>query len=100
MRSSKLTVRLDRKTKEQAETVLKHLGLTAPEAVRMFLKQVVIHNGLPFSVRDTRFQDEMGSFYDYDSDENGWDDYQAYRRNDERSGSKDRFYAEVQNFDD
>ena len=45
-----LTVRIDSETKKNAEAVLKNIGLDYSKAVNIFLKQVVIHNGIPFDV--------------------------------------------------
>ena len=45
-----LTIRIDSATKKQAEAVLKNVGLDYSKAVNIFLKQVVIHNGIPFDI--------------------------------------------------
>ena len=42
-----LTVKVDDKLKDQAESVLEELGLDIPTAVRMYLKSIVRENGLP-----------------------------------------------------
>ncbi len=44
-------VRLDPALKEQAESVLSQLGLPMSNAIDLFLKQVVLQQGLPFQVR-------------------------------------------------
>ncbi|MFH7282465.1 type II toxin-antitoxin system RelB/DinJ family antitoxin [Weissella confusa] len=48
--------RVDSDLKEKAEKELNSLGLNMATAINMFLSQVVIHHGLPFSVtnRDDR----------------------------------------------
>ena len=38
-------------TKEQAEIILAELGISMPDAIGMFVKQVVIQNGMPFEIR-------------------------------------------------
>lgn len=43
-------VRVDHETKDQANQTLNKLGLTMAEAVRIFLRQVVMQKGLPFRV--------------------------------------------------
>lgn len=52
-----LHARIDPKLKRSAERVFADLGLTTTEAIRLFLKQVKLYKGLPFSVtmpnRDT-----------------------------------------------
>lgn len=42
--------RIDPKLKRSAERVFANLGLSTTEAIRLFLKQVEMHNGLPFQV--------------------------------------------------
>ena len=45
-----LTIRIDSETKKNAESVLKSVGLDYSKAVNIFLRQVVIHNGIPFDI--------------------------------------------------
>jgi DNA-damage-inducible protein J len=40
--------RIDPKLKESAERVFSKIGISTAEAIRLFLKQVELHNGLPF----------------------------------------------------
>ena len=42
--------RIDPKLKESAERVFSKIGISTTEAIRLFLKQVELHNGLPFPV--------------------------------------------------
>jgi DNA-damage-inducible protein J len=42
--------RIDPKLKESAERVFSKIGISTTEAIRIFLKQVELHNGLPFSL--------------------------------------------------
>ena len=49
-RTQMLHARVDPKLKRAAERVFSSLGLTTTEAIRLFLKQVELHKGLPFSV--------------------------------------------------
>ncbi len=44
-----LQVRMDAKTKAKAEKILKRLGMTPSEAVRIFMAQTVEEQGLPFT---------------------------------------------------
>lgn len=46
-----VNTRIEPKLKMQAENILHKVGLTSAEAVRLFYKQVCLHNGLPFDVR-------------------------------------------------
>ncbi len=43
-------VRLDKETKDEATQILDGLGLSLSAAFNMFLKQITLRNGLPFSV--------------------------------------------------
>jgi DNA-damage-inducible protein J len=49
-KSATITVRLDPKVKENAEEVLKTLGLTTSQAVNLFFTQVSLNKGIPFDV--------------------------------------------------
>jgi DNA-damage-inducible protein J len=42
--------RIDPKLKQSAERVFSKIGITTAQAIRLFLKQVELHKGLPFSV--------------------------------------------------
>lgn len=43
-------VRIDPKLKKSAERVFTGLGISTTEAIRLFLRQVELHRGLPFPV--------------------------------------------------
>jgi DNA-damage-inducible protein J len=49
-KSATITVRLDPQVKQNAETVLKTLGLTTSQAVTLFFTQVSLNKGIPFDV--------------------------------------------------
>jgi DNA-damage-inducible protein J len=53
-----MTIRIDPEIKSQADSVLQFLGLTTSEAVTIFLRQVVLNNGIPFPVKAPVFNDE------------------------------------------
>jgi len=42
--------RVDEKLKRESEDILRQLGLTQTEAIRMFFTQIVRRKGLPFQV--------------------------------------------------
>jgi len=42
--------RIDPKLKASAERVFSKIGISTAEAIRLFLKQVELHKGLPFPV--------------------------------------------------
>lgn len=46
-----LTYRIDSDLKTGAESIIYNLGMTPTVAIQMFYKQIMIHNGLPFSVK-------------------------------------------------
>ena len=48
-----IRARVDSELKEEAESVLNQLGLTASDAIRLLYKQVVLQKGLPFKVEIT-----------------------------------------------
>ena len=50
MKDSTVSVRIDSELKEQAEGILKELGISVSSAFTMFYKQVVLKNGIPFDV--------------------------------------------------
>ena len=49
-KSTNLYVRIEPELKENAEVILTQLGIPMSNAVGMFLKQVVLHRGMPFDV--------------------------------------------------
>ena len=51
--SSLIQVRVDSALKKDAEALFKDLGLDVPTAIRLFLKQSLIHNGIPFAITRT-----------------------------------------------
>jgi DNA-damage-inducible protein J len=42
--------RIDPKLKKSAERVFSKIGVSTTEAIRLFLKQVELHKGLPFPI--------------------------------------------------
>ncbi len=50
-RTANVFVRIEPEVKEQAELILDKLGIPMSNAVGMFLRQVVMHKGLPFDVK-------------------------------------------------
>jgi len=46
-----INTRIEPKLKTQAENILRKVGLSSAEAVRLFYKQVCLHKGLPFEVK-------------------------------------------------
>jgi DNA-damage-inducible protein J len=50
-RSTYINARVEPKLKAAANKTLKKVGITASDAITLFLHQVVLHQGLPFDVR-------------------------------------------------
>lgn len=44
-------IRIEESTKKQAVELLEGLGLNLSDAVNMFLRQVILQNGIPFEVK-------------------------------------------------
>jgi len=45
------SIKLDKEIKERAKEIFQELGMTMGDAVNIFLKQVLLHRGLPFEVK-------------------------------------------------
>lgn len=52
-------IRIEETTKKQAVELLEGLGLNLSDAVNMFLKQVILRNGIPFDVKYPEFKTEV-----------------------------------------
>lgn len=50
-RTSNIYVRVEPDIKTQAEEILEKLGIPMSNAVSIFLRQVIMQNGLPFEVK-------------------------------------------------
>jgi DNA-damage-inducible protein J len=48
--TSIIQVRVDETLKKDADLLFTDLGLDTPSAIRLFLKQALIKNGIPFSI--------------------------------------------------
>lgn len=46
-----VTARVEPQLKQDAEMILRQLGMSTTGAITIFLQQVVLHEGLPFEVR-------------------------------------------------
>ena len=51
MDATTIQVRLDKKTKNQAQKVFKVLDITMSEAIKLFLRQVALQKGIPFEIK-------------------------------------------------
>ncbi len=50
-RTSNIYVRVEPNVKQEAESILKELGIPMSNAVAMFLRQVILQRGMPFDVK-------------------------------------------------
>lgn len=50
-KSATLYVRIEPELKEQAESILAALGISASNAITMFYKQIVLQQGVPFEIK-------------------------------------------------
>ena len=50
-RTSNVFARVEPDIKEQAEQVLVQLGIPMSNAIGMFLRQIIMHRGIPFAMR-------------------------------------------------
>lgn len=48
-----ITIRVDDKTKQQAEELFNNLGLNLTSAINMFIRKAIAEQGIPFEVRKT-----------------------------------------------
>ena len=53
-----IAIRTDKKVKEQAQKLCSDLGMDLSTAINMFLRQVIIYQGIPFSIRKEEFNEE------------------------------------------
>ena len=53
------TIRIDKDVKSEAGILLDSLGLDMSTAVNMFLRQLIIHNDIPFSVTVPHYKQEV-----------------------------------------
>jgi DNA-damage-inducible protein J len=49
-KSAVIHARIEPRTKQKAENVLRRLGLSPTEAIRLFYRQICLRSGLPFPV--------------------------------------------------
>ena len=57
-KSETLHIRVESAVKTGVENTLKTLGLSTTEAINIFLHQVILTGGLPFEVKNPRYNDE------------------------------------------
>ena len=50
-----LHIRIEPSVKEKAEETLSELGLSISDAIDVFLRQVIINDGIPFEIRKANY---------------------------------------------
>ena len=60
-KTATINIRTDPETKLSAEKLFKMFGITVTDAVNMFLRQSIIVGGLPFELRQPRYNVETES---------------------------------------
>lgn len=53
-----LHIRIEPSVKRKAEETLNELGLSIADAINVFLKQVILNDGIPFEIRKPKFNKE------------------------------------------
>ena len=68
MKTASVNVRIQESIKEQAEKILSQIGLSRAVAIDLFYRQIIMNNGIPFSltvpkqqvlIRDTMSEEEF-----------------------------------------
>ena len=52
---STIQFRTDAETKAQSAAIFQHLGITMSDAINMFLRQSILHGGLPFELKIPKY---------------------------------------------
>jgi len=58
LRTADIHIRIDPETKSSAEQIYSAFGLTLSDAITIFLRQSIFTGGLPFELRQKRYNDE------------------------------------------
>ena len=53
-----INVRVDPKLKNDVSHLLEGLGLSVSDAINVYLRQIVLHNGIPFEIKQPRYNAE------------------------------------------
>ena len=58
VKTANITIRIDPETKTSAEQLFSSFGITITDAISMFLHKSIMEGGLPFEVKQPRFNAE------------------------------------------
>ena len=73
MKTASVNVRIQENIKEQAEKILSQIGLSRAVAIDLFYRQIIMNNGIPFSlsipkqqvpIRDSMTEEEFYTMMD------------------------------------
>ena len=68
--AARMSIRIDRKVKAHSQQLFKSLGLDMTTAINIFLRQSLLHKGLPFEVTagsaDSAFMMKLAEIYLYE----------------------------------
>ncbi len=84
MKTAVVHARIEPDTKRRAESVLRKLGITPTEAIRIFYRQITLRGGLPFPVEipneltvttleKSRLGEEVEEFHSLDEMFENWE---------------------------
>ena len=59
MSTTPTNIRIDSKLKSESTSLFEGLGLSLSQAITLFLRQSVLHNGLPFKVEYPEYSKEL-----------------------------------------
>lgn len=77
--TTKISVCTDSDTKKQAEDILSSLGLNMTSAINIYLKRIIIENGIPFPLKiDSINQTTLNALKEYEEMINHPDKYKKY----------------------
>ncbi len=73
-----VTARVEPKVKEEAEYILKELGLTASQAITIYYRQIAVQRGIPFdlklpnpetiaAIHEAKHPENLPAFHDIDA---------------------------------
>lgn len=79
METSSISIRIDKKTKQEAESLFEDLGLNMTTAVTMFLKRSLAYGGIPFEiVRETPNRKTLEAMDEVEYMKKHPDEYKSY----------------------
>ena len=80
-KESIVRARIEPELKEEAEAILKKMGMTTAEAIRLFMNQIRLNNGFPYPLRvpNTETQESLRESEDYEK-LSSYDDHMDLRK--------------------